>query len=65
MVPEYHLRKQMTGREGCDVTILPPRSAKGRYRKGEGFNKGLRANRTPIMGDAAFVNEAAIWLARR
>jgi hypothetical protein len=49
-------------REDFDVKILPPRKAKGRYRKGEGFNRGLRAQRRPVRGDRLCWSEETIWL---
>ena len=69
MIPEYHLmgkgKRTRKQRKNFDVNLLPPRSAKGRYRKGEGFNKGPHVHRTPIMGDALMTTEAAVWLRRR
>jgi hypothetical protein len=36
-------------RKKFTVTVLPPCKAKGRYRKGEGFNRGVRVVRKPTM----------------
>lgn len=56
-------KKSRKKRENYHVTILNPCKAKGRYRKGEGLNKGNRTkDRQPIMGDRMFHNEDAIWL---
>lgn len=56
-------RKSRKRRENYVVEVLAPRAAKGRYRKGEGLNKGLRIKgRSPIRGDRLFHNEDAIWL---
>lgn len=51
-------------RKNYDVIALAPRKAKGRYRKGQGLNRGLRVQRKPIMGDTIIHSEAAIWLRR-
>jgi hypothetical protein len=56
-------RKSRKARKNYTVTVLNPVKAKGRYRKGEGLNKGLRVKgRNPIRGDRLFHNEDAIWL---
>lgn len=57
-------RKSRKMRKNYDVTVLPERKAKGRYPKGQGFNKRTRIKgRKPIMGDAIRLdNEDVIWL---
>lgn len=55
-------RKSRKLRKNYKVTVLASRKAKGQYRKGEGFNKSLHVDRTPVMGDAITTTERAIWL---
>lgn len=49
-------------RKNYDVIVLPDRMAKGRYPKGQGFNKAPRATRKPVMGDRLIHADDALWL---
>jgi len=73
MVPESQFhhptpkkkRKSRKLRKNYDVMVLRDAKAKGRYRKGEGFRRGPKVRRHPIMGDIVFTNsEELIWLRR-
>ena len=55
-------RKSRKLLKNYDVIVLRDAKAKGQYRKGEGFRRGPRVQRKPIMGDALMHNEDVIWL---
>ena len=53
-LPTPKRRKSRKLRKNYDVMILPPRVAKGRYPKGQGFNRGLTVPARIIRGDRLF-----------
>ena len=62
--PKKRGRKRL--RKNYDVMVLRDAKAKGRFRKGEGFNRGPKVRRRPIRGDVIFTDsEELIWLRAR
>lgn len=57
------VKKTRKHRKNYDVVVLNDAKAKGRYPKGQGFNKVTRIKgRKPVMGDRLIHSEDAIWL---
>jgi len=62
-VTQRRHRKSRRLEKNYDVIALPDRMAKGRYPKGQGFNKRTRIKgRKPVMGDRLSHSEDTIWL---
>lgn len=52
--PTRKRRKSRKARKNYVTVTLTPRSAKGRYPKGQGFNRGLTVPSRVVRGDRIF-----------